>query len=131
MKRRESLKAQATRKTDELQWDFIDRCFLPVIFSHALAVAVAFILQTLRISQVSSFQLFLLFVLLSVGFTICYHNLQVSYLNFVESIFELALGKKRTLCGHRVQRLSSSSALSLPLPLLVLCNVRERSAGTP
>ena len=81
MKRRESLKQQATRKTDELQWDFIDRCFLPIIFSHALAVAIAFILQTLRISQVSTFSLFLLFVLLSVGFTICYHNLQVRSLH--------------------------------------------------
>lgn len=77
MKRRESLKAQAAKKTDELQWDFLDRCVLPILFSHAAATIVSFVLQTLRISQISSFSLFLLFAVITIGFTICFHNLQV------------------------------------------------------
>ncbi|KAK7605255.1 hypothetical protein V9T40_007113 [Parthenolecanium corni] len=77
MKRRESLKPLA-KKTDELPWDFFDRCFLPIIFSHAAATIVSFVLQILRISQISSFSLFLLFALITISFTICFHNLQVS-----------------------------------------------------
>lgn len=77
MKRRESLKPPA-KKTDELPWDFFDRCFFPVIFSHAAATIVSFILRTLRISQISTFSLFILFVLITISFTICFHNLHVS-----------------------------------------------------
>ncbi|XP_065225901.1 D-beta-hydroxybutyrate dehydrogenase, mitochondrial [Planococcus citri] len=77
MKRRESLKP-AAKKTDELPWDFFDRCLLPIIFSHAAAIVVSFVLNILRISQISSFSLFIIFVLATVSVTICYHNLQVS-----------------------------------------------------
>lgn len=79
MKRRESLKP-AAKKTDELPWDFFDRCLLPIIFSHAAAIIVSFVLNILRISQISSFSLFIVFVLITVSVTICYHNLQVSLL---------------------------------------------------
>lgn len=66
------------KQPDEIQWDLLDRCVLPLLFSHALAFIISTILNTLRISQVSCFALFALFLLISIGFTIFYHNLYVS-----------------------------------------------------
>lgn len=63
---------------DSHTWELIERCILPIAFSHAIAVIIATILNTLGISQTSSFLLFLLFLSLSVGFTLFYHNLKVS-----------------------------------------------------
>jgi len=68
-------------KPEELAWDLVDRCFLPVVFSHALAVILAFVLNTLYISQVSSFTLFILFIICSLAAVIFYHNLKVSIIN--------------------------------------------------
>jgi hypothetical protein len=73
-------------KTEELPWDLFDRCFLPVIFSHAAAVILSTILNTLYISQVSTFSLFLWFVVSSLGAVFFYHNLKVKQPNKVLSL---------------------------------------------
>nr|XP_018900099.1 PREDICTED: D-beta-hydroxybutyrate dehydrogenase, mitochondrial [Bemisia tabaci] len=80
MKRKESLRNSnpANKKQDEVPWDLFDRCILPVIFSHGAAIILSFVLNVLRISQVSSFTLFILFLILSLGTTIFYHNLTVT-----------------------------------------------------
>lgn len=62
----------------ELPWDLFDRCLLPVIFSHAIAVIISTILNVLYISQISSFALFLLFLILSIAGVVFYHNLKVT-----------------------------------------------------
>ena len=71
---------------DSKTWELVERCLLPIAFSHAVAVILAAILNTLRISQASSFLLFLLFLFVSVGFTLFYHNLKVSHHNFKHSV---------------------------------------------
>ncbi|KAK9498992.1 hypothetical protein O3M35_003517 [Rhynocoris fuscipes] len=63
----------------EVQWDLIDRLLLPLIFSHASAVIITVILNTLRISQISFFSVFLLIIFFTLLITLSYHNLKVSY----------------------------------------------------
>lgn len=55
----------------------VDRCLLPVLTAHALAVILAFLLNTLRISQVSSWTLFFWFTSITLATLWFYHNLQV------------------------------------------------------
>lgn len=75
-----SSKIPAPKKPEEIPWDLFDRCILPVIFSHALAVILSTVLNVLYISQVSSFTLLILFLIVSLGSTIFYHNLKVRIL---------------------------------------------------
>lgn len=63
---------------DSQTWELAERCFLPIAFSHAVAVILAAILNTLGISQTSSFVLFLLLLVISIGSTLFYHNLKVT-----------------------------------------------------
>ncbi|KAK0168916.1 hypothetical protein PV327_002672 [Microctonus hyperodae] len=63
---------------DSRTWELLERCLLPIAFSHAVAVTLASILNTLGISQTSSFVLFLLFLFFSIGITLFYHNLKVT-----------------------------------------------------
>ncbi|XP_043798696.1 D-beta-hydroxybutyrate dehydrogenase, mitochondrial isoform X2 [Apis laboriosa] len=63
---------------DSQTWELAERCLLPIAFSHAIAVILATILNTLSISQTSSFVLFLLLLVISIGFTLFYHNLKVT-----------------------------------------------------
>ncbi|XP_015126738.1 D-beta-hydroxybutyrate dehydrogenase, mitochondrial [Diachasma alloeum] len=63
---------------DSQTWELLERCILPIAFSHAVAVILATIFNTLGISQTSSFLLFLLFLSLSIGLTLFYHNLKVT-----------------------------------------------------
>ena len=74
---------------DSQSWELAERCLLPIAFSHAIAVILATILNTLGISQTSSFVLFLLFFVISIGSTLFYHNLKVSFSRdiFLWSIF--------------------------------------------
>ena len=65
-------------KNEELPWDLFDRCLLPVIFSHAAAVILSTILNTLYISQISTFTLFLWFIVCSLASVFFYHNLKVN-----------------------------------------------------
>ncbi|KAK6620830.1 hypothetical protein RUM43_011126 [Polyplax serrata] len=71
------VKAKPDRQ-QELPWDLLDRCFLPILFSHASAIIISTVLNTLYISQVSAFSLFLLFVICSLAAVLFYHNLKVS-----------------------------------------------------
>lgn len=71
-------------KNEELPWDLFDRCLLPVIFSHAAAVILSTILNTLYISQISTFTLFLWFVISSLGAVFFYHNLKVNIFKYVD-----------------------------------------------
>ncbi|XP_043280464.1 D-beta-hydroxybutyrate dehydrogenase, mitochondrial [Venturia canescens] len=71
-------KSNKEETDDSKTWELIERCFLPVAFSHAVAVILGTVLNTLRISQTSSFLLFLIFVFVSVGVTLFYHNLKVT-----------------------------------------------------
>lgn len=72
--------SSATKETDDSQtWELAERCLLPIAFSHAIAIILATILNTLSISQTSSFVLFLLLLVISIGSTLFYHNLKVSY----------------------------------------------------
>lgn len=69
----------ANKERDDSQtWELAERCILPIAFSHAIAVILATILNTFGISQTSSFVLFLLLLVISIGFTLFYHNLKVS-----------------------------------------------------
>ncbi|CAL7937143.1 unnamed protein product [Xylocopa violacea] len=63
---------------DSQTWELAERCLLPIAFSHAIAVILATILNTLCISQTSSFVLFLLLLVISIGSTLFYHNLKVT-----------------------------------------------------
>ncbi|XP_076276608.1 D-beta-hydroxybutyrate dehydrogenase, mitochondrial [Lasioglossum baleicum] len=63
---------------DSQTWELAERCFLPIAFSHAVAVILAAVLNTLGISQTSSFVLFLLLLVISIGSTLFYHNLKVT-----------------------------------------------------
>lgn len=65
---------------DSQTWELAERCLLPIAFSHAVAVILATILNTFGISQTSSFVLFILLLVISVGSTLFYHNLKVRYL---------------------------------------------------
>lgn len=70
--------SSGNKETDDSQtWELAERCLLPIAFSHAIAVILATILNTFGISQTSSFVLFLLLLLISVGSTLFYHNLKV------------------------------------------------------
>lgn len=61
----------------EVPWDLFDRLIVPLVCCHAAAVLLAFVLNLLRISQVSSFALFIWFALLMVGSILFYHHLKV------------------------------------------------------
>ncbi|XP_011151671.1 D-beta-hydroxybutyrate dehydrogenase, mitochondrial isoform X2 [Harpegnathos saltator] len=61
---------------DSQTWELAERCLLPIAFSHAVAVILATILNTFGISQTSSFVLFILLLIISVGSTLFYHNLK-------------------------------------------------------
>ncbi|VEN60134.1 unnamed protein product, partial [Callosobruchus maculatus] len=61
----------------EVPWDMLDRCTLPVLFCHASAVILSNALNVLRISDVSTFTLFIWFTIVTIGAVLFYHNLKV------------------------------------------------------
>ncbi|VVD00475.1 unnamed protein product, partial [Leptidea sinapis] len=67
----------------EVPWDIIDRCALPIVLCHALAVVLSTLLNGLHISQISVFTLFLWFAISITGALWFYHNLQM-YQNCVK-----------------------------------------------
>lgn len=69
--------SSSTQQSKEVPWDMLDRCLLPLIFCHASSVILGTILNVLRISQVSSFTLFIWFVIITMSAVLFYHNLQV------------------------------------------------------
>lgn len=75
-----------------MPWDLFDRLFVPLVCCHAAAVVLSFVLNVLRISQVSSFGLFVLFALLIGGSILFYHHLKVGG--------HALLGTLNNLCSH-------------------------------
>lgn len=67
----------------EVPWDMLDRCLLPVIFCHAAAVIISTVLNVLHISQVSAFTLFIFFTISTIGAVLFYHNLKVICLHLL------------------------------------------------
>ncbi|KAJ8951484.1 hypothetical protein NQ318_000179, partial [Aromia moschata] len=60
----------------EVPWDILDRCLLPVIFCHAAAVILSNALNVLHISEVTTFTLFIWFTIVTIGAVLFYHNLK-------------------------------------------------------
>lgn len=73
----------------EVPWDMLDRCLLPVIFCHAAAVIISTALNVLHISQVSAFTLFIFFTISTIGAVLFYHNLKVKLLIFKYVLYTL------------------------------------------
>lgn len=72
--------SSVNKESDDSQsWELAERCLLPIAFSHAIAVILATILNTFGISQTSSFALFILLLIISIGSTLFYHNLKVRF----------------------------------------------------
>lgn len=72
--------AGSDKKTDdpEILWDLLDRCLLPVLFSHAAAIICSTLLNIFRNSPISTVSLFIVFLALTLAVTLFYHNLKVS-----------------------------------------------------
>ncbi|XP_017768973.1 PREDICTED: D-beta-hydroxybutyrate dehydrogenase, mitochondrial [Nicrophorus vespilloides] len=62
----------------EVPWDILDRCFLPVVFCQAAAIIISTVLNTLHISQVTSLTLFIWFTISTIAAVLFYHNLKVT-----------------------------------------------------
>jgi hypothetical protein len=75
----------------EVPWDVLDRCLLPVIFCHAGAIILSTVLNALHISQVSTLTLFIFFAITTIAAVLFYHNLKVIKLH--RSVF--APGKSK------------------------------------
>ncbi|KAH0820921.1 hypothetical protein GEV33_001870 [Tenebrio molitor] len=60
----------------EVPWDVLDRCLLPVIFCHAGAIILSTVLNALHISQVSTLTLFIFFAITTIAAVLFYHNLK-------------------------------------------------------
>lgn len=65
----------------EVPWDILDRCLLPVVFCHASAVLVSNALSVLQIWEVTTFTLFIWFTIVTIGLVMFYHNLKVRNLD--------------------------------------------------
>jgi len=78
-RRRSSVTALAPipQVQQEVPWDLLERCLLPVIFCQAAAVIVSTTLSALRIWNVTAFTLFIWFTIVMLGVVLFYHNLKV------------------------------------------------------
>lgn len=76
--RRPSSAAGLPASQQEVPWDMLDRCLLPVIFCHAAAVILSTFFNVLHISQVTTLTLFIWFTITTVGAVLFYHNLKVT-----------------------------------------------------
>ncbi|XP_045536043.1 estradiol 17-beta-dehydrogenase 2 [Papilio machaon] len=75
--RRGSLIKNPQTQSQEVPWDIIDRCALPIVLCHALAVVLSALLNAMHLSQISVFTLFLWFSISVTGSLWFYHNLQL------------------------------------------------------
>lgn len=83
-KRRGSLKPRRgsivpVQASKELPWDLFDRLLLPLLCCHAVAIIFSGLLNLLRISQVSTFTLFIWFAVSATGAILFYHHLKVKW----------------------------------------------------
>lgn len=79
-RRRSSVTALAPipQVQQDVPWDLLERCFVPVLFCHAAAVVISYTLSVLRIWQVTAFTLFIWFTIVMLGVVLFYHNLKIS-----------------------------------------------------
>uniref|UniRef100_A0A7G3AFF8 Putative d-beta-hydroxybutyrate dehydrogenase n=1 Tax=Lutzomyia longipalpis TaxID=7200 RepID=A0A7G3AFF8_LUTLO len=77
-RRKSSLGGSQQQTPKEVPWDLFDRLLIPLISCHAVAIILSTILNILRISQVSTFALFIWFALSTTGAVMFYHLLKVS-----------------------------------------------------
>lgn len=68
----------STSPAQEVPWDVLDRCILPVICCHGAAFTLSNVLNVLKVSQVTTFTLFVFFTIVVLGLVFFYHNLKVS-----------------------------------------------------
>lgn len=64
-------------KEEEIPWDLVDRCLLPLVFSHAAAVILSTILSTVNIAHLPLVSIFIPTLALTLALTLFYHNLKV------------------------------------------------------
>lgn len=62
----------------EVPWDVLDRCILPVICCHGAAFTLSHVLNALNVSQVTTFTLFVFFAIVVLGLVFFYHNLKIT-----------------------------------------------------
>ncbi|XP_018322269.1 D-beta-hydroxybutyrate dehydrogenase, mitochondrial [Agrilus planipennis] len=62
----------------EVPWDLLDRVLPLLFFCHGTALILSNILNLLRISQVTTFTLFIWFTIVTLGAVLFYHNLKVT-----------------------------------------------------
>ncbi|XP_066140912.1 D-beta-hydroxybutyrate dehydrogenase, mitochondrial [Euwallacea fornicatus] len=62
----------------EVPWDVLDRCILPVICCHGAAFTLSNVFHALQISQVTTFTLFTFFTIVVLGLVFFYHNLKIT-----------------------------------------------------
>lgn len=73
-----------------MPWDIFDRLFLPVLYCHAVAIIITGFFEILGIrSAFSTFSIFIILSLLTVGGTLFFHNLKVSKLSIIQFICPL------------------------------------------
>ena len=89
-KRRPSLRKSSLRKPslipillpltehkEEVPWDLVDRCFLPILFCHGASITLSSFLNGLGIVEVSAITLFFFLTIAVIGVVLIYHNLKV------------------------------------------------------
>lgn len=96
----------------EVPWDLFDRLILPLLGCHAAAILISGLLHLLRISQVSTFALFIWFAASTVGAILFYHYLKVTtdihksqfklniLLNFVNRNWLAGIGTRQGGADH-------------------------------
>ncbi|XP_037952343.1 uncharacterized protein LOC119682882, partial [Teleopsis dalmanni] len=66
------------QKSAEIPWDILERLFMPFLFCHAAALIISTLLHAFNISHVSTFAVFVWFVLSTAGAVLFYHFVKVS-----------------------------------------------------
>lgn len=88
-RRRSSLRpilAPIPQQQQEVRWDLLDRCFLPLVFCNAAAVIISHALHWFQIAEVTALSLFTIFALITAGLVMFYHNLKVIRNNWGEGL---------------------------------------------
>ncbi|KAL1505192.1 hypothetical protein ABEB36_004813 [Hypothenemus hampei] len=70
--------SKSTSAAQEVPWDVLDRCILPVICCHGAAFTLSNVVNVLQISQVTTFTLFTFFTIIVLGLVFFYHNLKIT-----------------------------------------------------
>lgn len=96
----------------EVPWDILDRCLMPVLFCHAGAVLISNALSVLQIWDVTTFTLFIWFTIVTIGLVMFYHNLKVR-------LFHIISNSLNSLNSHPSQLISRYATTCDPPKLLI------------